>query len=355
MLFRQKCRLFAIRRYKSHFLMAIFVSSCLLFLLKHTFIVVQNNCIYCSISNKHVQKIVSEIYTNGSTAEQPVNPTNVDYIYKPLDVCELRNGPDFLLVLVKSDAANIARRLSIRQTWGNISHPRIKVIYLLGYYSVVQDMIDLESNTYEDILQGDFVDIYDNNMNKTAMAYQYAVENCVNTQFLFFVDDDFFINILKINKFLATLSIADKSQLFRGFVISGMTPYRNKSSKWYLSHEEYPYDIFPTYLAGGAILMSMTIAKLLRTTFPYLKYIHIDDVYLGIVALKLDLEVQNDERFILSYTQPLRLKNMFASHGYGDHRQLLIIWEIFLTSMSFNSSSDLNIELHRRMLKKLKF
>ncbi|CAG2192423.1 BRN [Mytilus edulis] len=219
-------------------------------------------------------------------------------------MCDMHKGPEFLLVLVKSYAANIAQRLAIRQTWGNISNTHIKVIYLLGYYSVVQKMIDLESYTYKDVLQGHFFDIYDNNMNKTAMAYQYAVDHC--------------------------------------FIIKNEQPFRNKSSKWYLSREEYPYDYFPTYHAGGAILISMTIAKLLKTAFPYVKYIHIDDVYLGIVAMKLDIPLQKEKRFDLSYTPPLRLKNVFASHGYRDHRQLLKAWDVFLATISINSFTDLN-------------
>ncbi|VDH88719.1 beta-1,3-galactosyltransferase brn-like [Mytilus galloprovincialis] len=330
-------------------LMTIFATSCFLCftLFTHPLIMVHNNCVHCSVSNNYLQKIVHEIYINGSSAKQPINPTNIEYIHEPLHVCDLHIGPDFLLVLVKSDASNIAHRMSIRQTWGNISHPHIKVIYLLGYYSVVQDMIDIESKTYKDVLQGDFVDIYDNNMNKTAMAYQYAVENCGNTQFLFFVDDDFFINILKVNKYLKTLPDTLKSNLFSGCIIKRAKPYRNKSSKWYITREEYPYDIYPNYPSGGAILMSMTIAKLLKTAFPYVQYIHIDDAYLGIVAQKLKLPLHNDERFDVVHTPPMRLKTIFASHGYGDHRQLLVIWDVFLATMSLNSSTDLNKQLQK--------
>lgn len=145
-------------------------------------------------------------------------------------------------------------------------------------------------------------------MNKTAMAYQYAVDHCINTQFLFFVDDDFFANIFKIHEYLKTIPSSLKTKLFSCFIIKNEQPFRNKSSKWYLSREEYPYDYFPTYHAGGAILISMTIAKLLKTAFPYVKYIHIDDVYLGIVAMKLDSPLQKEKRFDLSYTPPWRLK-----------------------------------------------
>lgn len=341
-LLRHHC--FLVDRIYRTLLMTICVSLCFIYFIsfKQPVKLIHHNCIYCSISKNYLQDIVHDIYTNGSTTEQIVNPTNIEYIHKPLNMCDMHKGPEFLLVLVKSYAANIAQRLAIRQTWGNISHTHIKVIYLLGYYSVVQKMIDLESYTYKDVLQGHFFDIYDNNMNKTAMAYQYAVDHCINTQFLFFVDDDFFANIFKIHEYLKTIPTSLKTKLFSGFIIKNEQPFRNKSSKWYLSREEYPYNYFPTYHAGGAILISMTIAKLLKTAFPYVKYIHIDDVYLGIVAMKLDIPLQKEKRFDLSYTPPLRLKNVFASHGYRDHRQLLKAWDVFLATISINSFTDLN-------------
>lgn len=262
-------------------------------------------------------------------------------------MCDRHNGPDLLLVLVKSDALNIPHRLSIRKTWGNISNPHMKVIYLLGYNSIVQDMIVLESKIYKDILQSEFVDIYHNNMNKTAMAFQYAVENCFDTKFLFFVDDDFVINILKIHEYLKKITYPSQSKLFTGFIIKRGRPFRNKSSKWYISREEYPHEFYPTYPAGGAIIMSMTIAQLLKAEFPYVRYIHIDDAYLGIVAMKLKIQMQNDKRFTNSYTQPLHLKNIFASHGYSGAKNLLEKWDVFLHTMSLNSSTDINTQIYK--------
>ncbi|XP_063417502.1 beta-1,3-galactosyltransferase brn-like [Mytilus trossulus] len=331
------------------FFMTIFATSCFLCFsfITQPLLLFHKKCIHSFMLSNSLQEIVREIAITGSSTKQPVNPASIEYIHKPLHVCDLIKGPDLLLVLVKSDASNIARRMSVRQTWGNISHPHIKVIYLLGYDSVVQRMIDIESTTFKDVLQGNFIDMYSNNMNKTAMAYQYAVENCVNTQFLFFVDDDFFINIFKINQYLESLTAPFKSKLFKGFIIQTGKPFRNKSSKWYLTREEYPCDLFPTYLAGGAILMSMNIAKLLKSAFPYVKYIHIDDAYLGIVAMQLNIHLQNDARFDFRYTPPMLLKNVFASHGYGDHKQLLAIWDVFLATMYLSSSTDLNKQLYK--------
>ncbi|XP_071167418.1 beta-1,3-galactosyltransferase brn-like [Mytilus edulis] len=302
---------------------------------------------HCTPPKNKSEETLNETNINETISKQPVNPTNIEFILKPSNVCDVQNGPDMLLVLVKSDVWNIPRRVSIRKTWGNVSNPQIKVIYLLGYNSIVHDMIVIESNIYKDVLQGNFVDSYDHNINKTVMAYQYAVDNCANTKFLFFVDDDFIINIFTIKEYLKTLTYPSILKLFAGVIIKKGRPYRNKSSKWYISREDYPYDFYPPYPAGGAILMSMTIAQLLKAEFPYVRYIHIDDVYLGIVAEKLKLQLQNDKRFTNSYTQPLHLKNIFASHGYSGAKNLLMKWDVFLHTMSLNSSTDINKQLYK--------
>ncbi|CAG2228448.1 B3GALT1 [Mytilus edulis] len=212
-----------VKRIYRRLLMTVSAVLCLLYFTvwSTTLTLIHDYCIYCSTQNNNLQEFHHEIDTNESISNQRINPSKIEYIHKPLNVCDLHKGPNLLLVLVKSDVLNIGHRLSIRQTWGNISNPHIKVVYLLGHNSIVQDMVDLENNIYKDVLQGDFVDIYDNNMNKTAMAYQYAVENCFNTKFLFFVDDDFFINILKIKMYLKTLNSPFNTKLFAGFIIKG--------------------------------------------------------------------------------------------------------------------------------------
>lgn len=286
-----------------------------------------------------VRRIVDELLLNGTTNVLPVNPAFVDYIHTPSDAC-VNKSDYFLVILVKSDAAHLPLRMAVRRTWGKVVHPNIKVVFLLGYYSIVQDLIDVEAKSEGDVLQGDFIDIYDNNINKTTMAYQWAVDNCINTQYLLFVDDDFFVNIININQYLLSLSSQETSQLFIGSIIYNGKPFRDKKSKWYITREEYPYRYYPDYPAGGAMLMSMSIAKRLKTAFPYVQFIHIDDCYLGLVAHQLKIRLQNEPRFDVKETPVMHLNRIFASHGYGDHRSLLVNWDIFLETVPINSSQQ---------------
>jgi hypothetical protein len=41
-------------------------------------------------------------------------------------------------------------------------------------------------------------------------------------------------------------------------------PVRNQISKWYISEEQYPFDMFPTFLSGGAILTHISVVRRLQ-------------------------------------------------------------------------------------------
>ena len=237
-----------------------------------------------------------------------------------------------LLILVKSDIANIAQRLAIRATWGSIHIPEIRVIFTLGTSVDVQGFIIKEAKLYDDILQGDFPDTYANNIYKTVMTYQWIVDNCVNTSFYFFVDDDFFVNVNLIHQYLKQYSSQVSPYMYTGKLITYNRPVRGRRSKWFISADNYPYAYYPPYLAGGSIIISSNVAKLFRETFPYVRYIFIDDSYLGIVANACHLVPSNDDRISIDYSalEPERLTFMFSSYGYGNHVHLRRVWDTWL-------------------------
>jgi hypothetical protein len=65
----------------------------------------------------------------------------------------------------------------------------------------------------------------------------------------------------------------------------------------YISEEQYPFDMFPTFLSGGAILTHISVVRRLHIAFSYVKIIDLDDVYVAIVAHKLNITLLNNKRF----------------------------------------------------------
>jgi hypothetical protein len=67
----------------------------------------------------------------------------------------------------------------------------------------------------------------------------------------------------------------EKHKLFSGTLLSHSTPFRVNASKWYVPWEDYPFDKWPPYLAGGAYFVSMALARKFNLAFPYVKPLHI--------------------------------------------------------------------------------
>jgi hypothetical protein len=106
---------------------------------------------------------------------------------------------------------------------------------------------------------------------------------------------------------------------------------RERTSKWFISVEDYLYEYVPQYLAGGSVIMFANVAKLHRETFPYVRYIFIDDSYIGIVAYVWRLVPSNDDRIYIDYAvvEPERLQFISSSLSYGHHtllRGVLYTW-----------------------------
>lgn len=224
---------------------------------------------------------------------EAINPHNFDYIHNGQFICEKSLS---LILVVKSGVNNFSNRQVIRETWGNVSYYQaVKIVFLLGYKKDMQGQVDTEALEYGDVVQEDFVDSYSNNTLKTIMGLNWVSQYCSRAKLSFYVDDDVFIivnNLQKIGKFANP-----QSDMLFGKALSTSVPYRDNTSKWFVSWEDYPFDSYPRYLAGFAYIMSADVVKKFVLAIPYIKPIQIDDTYLGIIAEKLKITPKNQVGF----------------------------------------------------------
>ncbi|XP_058452773.1 beta-1,3-galactosyltransferase brn [Malaya genurostris] len=324
-------------------------------------------------------------------AVDPINVYNFSYITDCQHKCKEddRLIAPRLVLIVKSAIENFDRRVAIRKSWGwekRFSDVKIRTIFVLGRPAEpdrrLQSLIDLEYANYRDIVQGDFVDAYFNNTIKTMMGFRWAVSYCPRAKFYMFADDDFYIsskNLLKYvrnpvnypeyleetdealrklarrlsqttnsnssqqldNSSVSSLNVRSKRQilnmdmelpsdvkLFSGFVFRS-APHRHRSSKWYISLQEYPWDMWPTYVTAGAFLLSHEALFEMYYVSMYTKHFRFDDIYLGIVSLKAGIEPLHSEEFYFHkapFLGPQSYKYVLASHGYDDPEELVKIW-----------------------------
>ncbi|XP_069102791.1 beta-1,3-galactosyltransferase 1-like [Argopecten irradians] len=232
--------------------------------------------------------------TNYSDIE-PINPRLFNYVFKARK-CKFDKGMDHkVLILVKSAAENRDWRRKIRKTWGAefLDGKRIQIVFLIASTEEeVQVFIDYEARKFRDIVQENFRDSYRNNTYKTIMGYNWAMEFCPTASYLLFIDDDVLVDTDSFIKHIDDISDQPRhiiDNLYMGLLIPCGVPYRDNRSKWYISKDEYPYDFWPPYLAGGAFLMSHVSALKFQLAIPYVEPVSIDDSYLGIVAKKLGI------------------------------------------------------------------
>jgi len=96
----------------------------------------------------------------------------------------------------------------------------------------------------------------------------------------------------------------------------------------YVPLSEYPFDYWPPYVTGGAYILSYTtLIKFYYGSF-YTKRFRFDDIYLGLLAKKLNIKPFHCEH-IYFYKKQYSINNykyVIASHGYDNSKELLNVW-----------------------------
>nr|CAD7415580.1 unnamed protein product [Timema poppensis] len=281
--------------------------------------------------------------------------------------------------------ANFNKRMAIRHSWGfekRFSDVPIRTVFVLGVHESnkkLQFMVQDEQRKFGDIVQANFIDTYYNNTIKTLMGFNWAMRYCTNSRFYMFADDDMYISTKNVLRFLRNptqypkyletpvialpvhrskqlkefisenkddknvysnylsynrklnqvidFELSDDVKLFAGFVFVS-APHRHRSSKWYVRLSEYPYHLWPPYVTAGAYILSHDALVDMYYGSLYTQHFRFDDIYLGLVAKKVDLEPFHCSEFYF-YKKEYNVysyRYVIASHGFSDPDELLRIW-----------------------------
>ena len=212
----------------------------------------------------------------------------------------------FLLILVNSDPENTEAREIIRETWGSVKSyngSNIRVVFLIGTRQVsrrgsVTDLnarLKKESETFGDVIKGDFIDAYVNMTYKTVMGLHWMNLYCPKASFVMKSDDDVMINIRKVIHFLQEISQSesDLTNFFYCLTVTS-TPFRERTSKWYVSYTDYKYTFYPTYCAGAGYIISNEAAVKVYEASTKVPYFWIDDVFIGFCAELAKIRLTNN-------------------------------------------------------------
>ncbi|XP_060556266.1 uncharacterized protein LOC132716939 [Ruditapes philippinarum] len=212
---------------------------------------------------------------------------NFSYIINNANICQRKSPMDsiFLFIMIFTTHENFEQRDVIRKTWltyasQNTGH--IRYAFLLGEstHDDLHEKVLQENSIHHDILKEDFVDTYMNLTYKTIMGFKWVVTHCPTAQYVFKTDDDMFINIPNLMKFLEQ-SGEELDNVIAGSCFIDAYPDRDNTSKWFVSKDEYKEKMYPSFCSGTGYLTSMNVVDKIYRISPNVAFYFLEDIYIG--------------------------------------------------------------------------
>ena len=329
------CR-FSFRRLLSLLFTGVLLFSCILFSLQYT----QPGIVQNSVTEDASFKVrdVQDV----QEVQDVANPHPFKYLINSEFVC--KDVDPFILVYVHTSPRNLARRMFIRQTWGNQKYysqdVNIRVVFMLGDTNgdkKLQDSLEYEAGQYNDIIQEDFIDSYRNLTYKAVAGLKWINTHCQNAKFIMKTDDDIFVNTFSLIPLLREAEAKGEKNLLMCTVWNNMKVMRK--GKWKIEKSEYPEKVYPRYCSGSAFTMTPDVAKALYDVSYQVPFFWVDDVYItGLLPKKLANDTVNHKQMVSKYylkknsiefekrfTGPEWSKYLFAHSG--NLNTMLKVWD----------------------------
>ncbi|XP_077059141.1 lactosylceramide 1,3-N-acetyl-beta-D-glucosaminyltransferase A [Siphateles boraxobius] len=275
------------------------------------------------------------------------------YLLNNKDICKDKDV--LLLLFVKSSPGNFERRQAIRSTWGDEAYVSrelgvlVKVVYAMGVNPDVftnkslQKDLQKEHVKHGDLVQQDFLDTFHNLTVKLLLQFHWTHENCAHARFLMTADDDVFIHMPNLVRYLQDLRRRNVRNLWVGHVHRGAPPIRRRDSKYYMPFDMYQWSSYPDYTAGAGYVVSGDVAaKIYQAMLSLNASMHIDDVFMGVCAITAGVSPQEHVYFSGEGKTPYHpciYEKMITSHGHED--DIRYLWKVATSPQVEGISSGL--------------
>ncbi|CAL8093964.1 unnamed protein product [Calicophoron daubneyi] len=240
-----------------------------------------------------------------------------------------------VIFLIRTVQERFEQRRIIRTTWANSSLFQScgytsKALFIVGTVKddakkvqTLREKLRMEYSLYQDIVQFDFQEMYINLDYEVVSALEFIAESCPKTDFLVLQDDGYLVHPTNFLKAISRVTEHQYPTYIFGHVIRGNEPIRNKTDKWYISKKAYPFATYLPYAAGGTIILSLPMARMLGFGLRNVKVRIFDDVLIGIVLRRLKVvPVHSSQIYIQENKWNNSLHTMVSSDGFGHTMQL---------------------------------
>ena len=227
---------------------------------------------------------------------QVVNHCEFDFLINGSGICS--GSVPFVLIIVPSVPHDYDGRKAIRETWGRyakdleLSPPyqsfKVALAFLLGRgqnESVYKTIIN-ESNMFNDIVLGDFLDSYFNLTRKVLMGLKWTSLYCERARHVLKIDSDTFVHVPRLVEMLNNSTSTSTSYNGRIYGYLYLSSRVQRRGRWAVTPEEYPLPNYPPYMSGNSYVISGDIVKNLWLASQFMPYLPIEDVFItGIMSL----------------------------------------------------------------------
>ncbi|KAF7629301.1 Hexosyltransferase [Meloidogyne graminicola] len=243
-----------------------------------------------------------------------------------------------ILVIVKSSPERINNREAIRSSYASsiennilINNFRFRIVFVMGKpldFTLLYNL-ELENNKFGDLIIGDFIDNYFNNTFKFIHSIGFAKNYCNNgvVPFVLLLDDDYLF--LPWNLEIELEKHISHERLYMGWRYDS-SPFRLRWKKFKVSISEYPFNAYPPYITAGAVLLSGQTVNEFYFAIQYTEIFIFDDIYAGILAYLLAIQVQHNPNFppYPNFGNKNWWNTTIAAHGYSPNSLLSTYNEI---------------------------
>jgi len=218
-----------------------------------------------------------------------------------------------VIIVIPTARENFQRRTNVRKgTQGQYtrakSNPKSNdfalMIFFVGKPSPnekvnITEKFNEEVSMFNDIVVGDFEDVYHNILTKHVTMLKWVLRFCPRTEFVMRTDDDIHAN--NISKMVQEMR--KYKVKFENFILGragGHSPLTRDPSnvRRYVSRQDYAPDMTPVYVWGAAIGYPLSTVKLLLAAAQRIRKVWLDDVYItGICREALDIPRCDCEAF----------------------------------------------------------
>ena len=188
-----------------------------------------------------------------------------------------------LLVAVTSRVESFQQRQAARQTWASDLSPEVCVIFMIG--KTGNHLVQEEASTYNDLLQADMEDTYNNLALKSVFMLKFFHDLPSENKPLYLLktDVDVFVNLPQLMNILESPEVKESPQFIIGNrhgTTKRLPPVIRNRSKWGVPNYMFDGHHYPVFVSGGGYLMSKGAAHCLYQSALNLPYFFLEDVFL---------------------------------------------------------------------------